>query len=45
MHIPQKIRARYDAFPEKSKTLESMVENEKTEKKKDATQGLLWLTR
>ncbi|KNZ53493.1 hypothetical protein VP01_3225g2 [Puccinia sorghi] len=30
---------------EKSKTLESMVENEKTEKKKDATQGLLWLTR
>jgi len=40
-----RIRARYDAFPEKSKTLEIMVESEKTEKKKDATQALLWLTR
>ncbi|OAV96231.1 hypothetical protein PTTG_03445 [Puccinia triticina 1-1 BBBD Race 1] len=40
-----KIRKRYDACPEKSKTLESLVENEKAEKKKDATQGLLWLTR
>ncbi|KAA1102531.1 hypothetical protein PGTUg99_009268 [Puccinia graminis f. sp. tritici] len=40
-----KIRTRYDACPEKSKTLELLVENEKAEKKKDATQGLLWLTR
>ncbi|KAH9454516.1 hypothetical protein MJO28_007503 [Puccinia striiformis f. sp. tritici] len=40
-----KIRTRYNAFPEKSKTLESLVENEIREKKKDATQALLWLTR
>ncbi|MBW0564411.1 hypothetical protein O181_104126 [Austropuccinia psidii MF-1] len=40
-----KIRNRYLAFPAESKTLERLVEHEKNEKKKDGTQGLLWLTR
>ncbi|KAJ7594467.1 glycolipid transfer protein domain-containing protein [Mycena floridula] len=40
-----KIQARYDAAPEKSATLEELVENEKGEKKRTATEGLLWLLR
>lgn len=41
----QKIRTRYDATPSVSATLESLVENEKPEKKRVATEGLLWLLR
>ncbi|KAI0633556.1 het-c2 protein [Trametes polyzona] len=40
-----KVRARYDAAPEKSTTLELLVENEKGEKKRTATEGLMWLLR
>jgi len=41
----QKIRTRYLTNPEANATLESLVENEKGEKKRTATEGLLWLTR
>ena len=41
----QKVRARYDEAPELSGTLEKLVENEKGEKKRKATEGLLWLLR
>ncbi|KAG6909817.1 hypothetical protein DXG01_015310 [Tephrocybe rancida] len=41
----QKIRSRYDAAPSQSATLEALVENEKTEATRTATQGLLWLVR
>lgn len=41
----KKIRARYLAAPDKSPTLELLVENEKDEKKRTATEGLLWLIR
>ena len=41
----QKIRARYLAAPAQSATLEALVENEKGEKKRTATEGLLWLIR
>ncbi|KIY44584.1 het-c2 protein [Fistulina hepatica ATCC 64428] len=40
-----KVRARYEAFPDQSKTLEMLVENEKGEKKRVATEGLMWLLR
>ncbi|KAI0645880.1 glycolipid transfer protein [Trametes meyenii] len=40
-----KVRARYDAAPEKSATLELLVANEKGEKKRTATEGLMWLLR
>ncbi|PPQ84595.1 hypothetical protein CVT25_015798 [Psilocybe cyanescens] len=40
-----KVRARYEATPALSSTLESLVENEKGEKKRTATEGLLWLLR
>ncbi|KAH9929553.1 glycolipid transfer protein [Epithele typhae] len=40
-----KLRARYDAAPDKSATLELLVENEKGEKKRTATEGLMWLLR
>lgn len=40
-----KIRARYDAQPSKSTTLEQLVEHEKDEKKRTATEGMLWLLR
>ncbi|KAK0195101.1 glycolipid transfer protein, partial [Armillaria mellea] len=40
-----KVRARYDAAPSQSATLERLVENEKGEKKKTATEGLMWLLR
>ncbi|CAL1706234.1 unnamed protein product [Somion occarium] len=40
-----KVRARYNAHPELSTTLEQLVENEKNEKKRVATEGLLWLLR
>ena len=45
LRISQKIRARFLATPDKSATLESLLENEKGEKKRTATEGLLWLTR
>ncbi|KAM0792298.1 hypothetical protein ACM66B_004987 [Microbotryomycetes sp. NB124-2] len=41
----KKIRDRFLATPDKSATLESLMENEKGEKKKTATEGLLWLIR
>ncbi|KDE03922.1 hypothetical protein MVLG_05614 [Microbotryum lychnidis-dioicae p1A1 Lamole] len=41
----KKIRTRYEAFPEQSKTLEDLVKHESTEKKRMATEGLLWLLR
>ncbi|KAH7100787.1 glycolipid transfer protein [Auriculariales sp. MPI-PUGE-AT-0066] len=41
-----KVRTRYDAKPTESKTLEQLVKNEWAgEKKRTATEGLLWLTR
>ncbi|KAK0213136.1 het-c2 protein [Desarmillaria ectypa] len=40
-----KVRARYDAVPSQSATLEQLVENEKGEKKRTATEGLMWLLR
>jgi len=40
-----KVRARYDAAPALSATLEQLVENEKGEKKRTATEGLMWLLR
>ncbi|THH01097.1 hypothetical protein EW026_g1540 [Hermanssonia centrifuga] len=40
-----KVRARYDADPTQSATLESLVENEKGQKKRTATEGLMWLLR
>lgn len=41
----QKIRTRFLATPAQSATLEALVENEKGEKKRTATEGLLWLLR
>lgn len=41
----EKIRKRQLADPAKGETLQDIVLSEVTEKKKDATQGLLWLTR
>ncbi|KAL0067364.1 hypothetical protein AAF712_005592 [Marasmius tenuissimus] len=40
-----KVKTRYDADPAKSATLELLVENEKGEKKRTATEGLMWLLR
>jgi len=40
-----KVRARYDKAPTLSGTLEKLVENEKGEKKRTATEGLMWLLR
>ncbi|CEQ39863.1 SPOSA6832_01424, partial [Sporobolomyces salmonicolor] len=40
-----KIRNRYLATPTQSATLEQLVDNEKGEKKRTATEGLLWLLR
>ncbi|KAF8160696.1 glycolipid transfer protein domain-containing protein [Crassisporium funariophilum] len=40
-----KLRARYEATPILSATLESLVINEQNEKKRTATEGLLWLLR
>ena len=39
------MRTRYEAAPDKSKTLELLVKNEQGEKKRTATEGLLWLLR
>ncbi|TFK53564.1 glycolipid transfer protein [Heliocybe sulcata] len=41
----EKVRNRYDAAPAQSATLEQLVENEKGEKKRTATEGLMWLLR
>lgn len=43
--LVQKVRARYDAKPAESLTLELLVQNEKGEKKRTATEGLMWLLR
>jgi hypothetical protein len=40
-----KVRARYDAAPSLSGTLQQLVANEKGEKKRTATEGLMWLRR
>lgn len=40
-----KLRARYDKAPTLSGTIEKLVENEKGEKKRTATEGLMWLLR
>jgi len=40
-----KVRARYLAAPSTSATLESLVENEKGQSKRTATEGLMWLLR
>ncbi|KAF6763128.1 het-c2 protein [Ephemerocybe angulata] len=40
-----KVRTRFLTNPEANKTLELLVENEKGEKKRTATEGLLWLLR
>lgn len=40
-----KVRARYDAAPTLSGTLQLLVANEKGEKKRPATEGLMWLLR
>lgn len=40
-----KIRAKEEALQEKGKTLQEIVLSEVTDKKKSATQALLWLTR
>jgi hypothetical protein len=39
------VRARYETNKEANKTLELLVENEKGEKKRVATEGLMWLLR
>ncbi|KAJ2917800.1 hypothetical protein MD484_g2661, partial [Candolleomyces efflorescens] len=40
-----KVRTRFLTNPETNKTLELLVENEKGEKKRIATEGLMWLLR
>ncbi|KAK2464178.1 hypothetical protein APHAL10511_003635 [Amanita phalloides] len=40
-----KVRARYDAAPTLSGSLQALVANEKGEKKRTATEGLMWLLR
>jgi hypothetical protein len=40
-----KVQARYDAVPTQSATLEELVKNEQGEKKRTATEGLMWLLR
>ncbi|PFH49754.1 hypothetical protein AMATHDRAFT_146877 [Amanita thiersii Skay4041] len=40
-----KVRARYDATPSLSGTLQKLVMNEQGEKKRVATEGLMWLLR
>jgi len=40
-----KVRTRYDATPELSDTLQKLVKNEQGEKKRTATEGLMWLVR
>lgn len=41
----QKVKARYDAAPSSSGSLQSLVAKEKAEGKKTATEGLMWLLR
>ncbi|KAG8913002.1 hypothetical protein FRC00_003268 [Tulasnella sp. 408] len=41
----KKVRDYHTAHPDKSKTLEQLVISEKNEKKRTATEGLLWLLR
>uniref|UniRef100_A0A1D1XE27 Glycolipid transfer protein n=1 Tax=Anthurium amnicola TaxID=1678845 RepID=A0A1D1XE27_9ARAE len=41
----EKIKKRYDADPKSNHTLEKLVINEQGEKKRTATEGLLWLKR
>ncbi|KZT29168.1 glycolipid transfer protein [Neolentinus lepideus HHB14362 ss-1] len=41
----EKVRGRYNSAPAQSTTLEQLVEGEKGEKKRTATEGLMWLLR
>lgn len=41
----EKIRARQTAFPAQCSTLEGLVKGESVEKKRTATEGLMWLLR
>jgi len=41
----KKLRERYQATGDKSRTIELLVANEASEKKRTATEGLLWLNR
>nr|CAG8488399.1 6063_t:CDS:2 [Entrophospora candida]CAG8502512.1 7823_t:CDS:2 [Entrophospora candida] len=41
----KKIQAKYDTDPSKNNTLENLIKNEAGEKKRVATEGLLWLKR
>jgi len=41
----KKLRERYEATGDKSRTIELLVKNEQGEKKRTATEGLLWLNR
>jgi hypothetical protein len=45
LSLNQKVNTRYELDPKKSATLELLVENEKNEKKRVATEGLMWLLR
>lgn len=40
-----KVRARLASHPEQSSTLEDLIKNEQGEKKKTASEGLMWLLR
>lgn len=41
----KRVRVRYAAFPEESRTLELLVKNESRERRRLATEALLWLFR
>ncbi|KAF9228875.1 het-c2 protein [Gyrodon lividus] len=40
-----KVRARYDSHRTQSTTLELLIQNEQSDKKRSATEGLMWLLR
>ncbi|KAF9233549.1 het-c2 protein [Melanogaster broomeanus] len=40
-----KVRARYDSHPTQSTTLELLIQTEQSDKKRPATEGLMWLLR
>ncbi|KAF8835358.1 het-c2 protein [Paxillus ammoniavirescens] len=40
-----KVRTRYDSHPTQSTTLELLIRNEQSDKKRPATEGLMWLLR
>lgn len=45
INVSQKVKARYDAAPTLSGSLQALVVNERAEKKNTATEGLMWLLR